>query len=49
MIVADILFGLNFDRWDEWVGIDRLMNINNENLQKQKALENELKPKNPNS
>nr|KAJ0228417.1 hypothetical protein LSAT_V11C100009520 [Lactuca sativa] len=35
-------------KWDEWVGIDRLMNINNENLQKQKALENELKPKNPN-
>ncbi|CAH1451112.1 unnamed protein product [Lactuca virosa] len=35
-------------KWDEWVGIDRLMIINNENLQKQKALENELKPKNPN-
>ncbi|KAL8261096.1 hypothetical protein R6Q59_025145 [Mikania micrantha] len=45
--------------WDEWVGMDRLMRHNKENLEKQKALEKEhplersgrafhLKPKNPN-
>ncbi|XP_076938568.1 protein MRG2-like [Bidens hawaiensis] len=45
--------------WDEWVGMDRLMIFNKENLEKQKALEKEhplgksgrafhLKPKNPN-
>ncbi|KAI7741949.1 hypothetical protein M8C21_031279 [Ambrosia artemisiifolia] len=45
--------------WDEWVGMDRLMLHNKENLEKQKALEKEypleksvrafhLKPKNPN-
>ncbi|KAJ9559889.1 hypothetical protein OSB04_005049 [Centaurea solstitialis] len=28
-----------FDRWDEWLGMDRLMKYNKENLEKQKALE----------
>lgn len=39
-------------KWDEWVDMDRLMKHNEENLQKQKALDNEqltkLNPQNPN-